>query len=270
MSFLNITLGQYYPAQSAIHHLDPRLKILSLASLMLLTFLVSAPGAVVLHSLAVLGCVAASRVPMRVFFRGLRIFIFLFLFTAVLHLFFTPGPPLFRLPGPVPLRITEEGILRGALVSWRLLTVIGLSSLLTYTTSPLAITRGLESLLSPLSRLRFPVQDFSLMMMMAIRFIPVLTSETERVWKAQKSRGADFGRGGLRSRAATLMSVILPVFTGLFRRADDLAIALEARGYVPGRPRTSMHPLHWSSADSVACAALILWTGLLTAVSVVG
>jgi energy-coupling factor transport system permease protein len=266
MSFLNITLGQYYPAQSVIHRLDPRLKLVSLAVLMLLTFTVFAPGAVLLHSAAVLGCVLASGVPLRVFLRGLKIFFFLFLFTAVLHLFFTPGSPVFTLPGPVPLKITEEGILRGALVSWRLLAVIGLSSLLTYTTSPLAITRGLEALMSPLSKLRFPVQDFSLMMMMAIRFIPILTSETDRVWKAQKSRGADFSRGGLKKRVATLMSVILPVFTGLFRRADDLALALEARGYIPGQLRTSMRPLRWSSIDSLAMIVLVTWSAVLAVI----
>jgi energy-coupling factor transport system permease protein len=265
MSFLNVTLGQYYPARSFIHGLDPRLKIMSLAVLMILTFMVSAPGAVFMHSAAVLGCVLASGVPVGVFLRGLRLFFFLFLFTAVLHLFFTPGTPVFTLPGPLPLSVTGEGLMRGALVSWRLLAVIGLSSLLTYTTSPLTITRGLEALMSPLSRFRFPVQDFSLMMMMAIRFIPILTSETERVWKAQKSRGADLRSGGLKKRASTLMSVILPVFTGLFRRADDLALALEARGYVPGRLRTSMRPLRWSSSDSVALAVLVVWSVVLAA-----
>lgn len=270
MSFLNITLGQYYPANSPIHRLDPRLKIVSLAILMLLTFAVSGPAAVGLHTAATLGCVAVSGVPVRVFFRGLRIFFFLFLFTALLHLFFTPGPPLFMLPGPIPLKITQEGILRGALVSWRLLTVITLSSLLTYTTTPMVITRGLESLLAPLARLRFPVQDFSLMMMMAIRFIPVLTTETDRVWKAQKSRGADLRRGGIRTRAATLMSVVLPVFTGLFRRADDLALALQARGYAPGKARTCMHPLKWGSGDTVALLVLAGWSGALTVILGVG
>ena len=143
MSFLNITLGQYYPARSVLHRLDPRLKIVSLAVLMLLTFTVSAPAAVLLHSGAVLGCVLASGVPIGVFLKGLRIFFFLFLFTAVLHLFFTPGAPVLTLPGPIALTITREGFFRGAVVSWRLLAVIGLSSLLTYTTTPLSITRGL-------------------------------------------------------------------------------------------------------------------------------
>ncbi len=266
MSFLNITLGQYYPEDSFIHRLDPRFKIVSLAALMLLTFTVSVPLAVLGHTAALFGCMLASGIPLRIFARGLKVFFFLLLFTAILHLFFTPGNTLFQIPGPVPLRITQEGVVRGGLVSWRLLTVITLSSLLTFTTTPLKITRGLETLLSPLARVRFPVQDFSLMMMMAIRFIPVLTSETERVWKAQRSRGADLGKGSLKKRGRTLLSVILPVFTGLFRRADELATALEARGYVPGKPRTSMYPLDWGRGDSVALLALLIWSVILISI----
>ncbi len=259
MSFLNIALGNYYPAESVVHSLDPRLKIISLAVMMLITFTVAGMAAVFLHTAIVLGLVLLSSIPLGVFYKGLRLFVFLFFFTAVLHLFFTPGTPVVELTTPFSITITEEGISRGALISWRLLTVIALSSLLTYTTSPLSITRGLESLLAPLARFRFPVQDFSLMMMMAIRFIPVLTDETDRVWKAQRSRGADLRRGGLKVRAATLMSIILPVFIGLFRRADDLAIALEARGYVPGKPRTAMFPLKWKNSDTLALFCLVLW-----------
>jgi energy-coupling factor transport system permease protein len=259
MSFLNIALGNYYPAESVVHSLDPRLKIISLAVMMLITFAVTGLAAVFLHTAIVLGLVLHSSIPLRVFYKGLRLFVFLFFFTAVLHLFFTPGTPVVEFTTPISITITEEGISRGALISWRLLTVIALSSLLTYTTSPLSITRGLESLLAPLARFRFPVQDFSLMMMMAIRFIPVLTDETDRVWKAQRSRGADLRRGGLKVRAATLMSIILPVFIGLFRRADDLAIALEARGYVPGKPRTAMFPLKWKISDTLALVCLVLW-----------
>jgi len=259
MSFLNIALGNYYPADSFVHRLDPRLKIVSLAVMMVITFGIAVPAAVALHTLMVLGLVLLSQIPLKVFYRGLRLFIFLFFFTAVLHLFFTPGKPVFQITAPFTITVTEEGIARGALISWRLITVIALSSLLTYTTSPLSITRGLESLMAPLSRIRFPVQDFSLMMMMAIRFIPVLTDETDRVWKAQRSRGADLRRGGLRARSATLMSVVLPVFTGLFRRADELALALDARGYVPGRPRSAMYPLKWGRSDTRATLGLLLW-----------
>lgn len=261
MSLLQISLGNYYPAESVVHSLDPRLKIMSLAAMMFITFAVSDITTVLLHTAVVLGTVLLSGIPLKVFYRGLRLFVFLFFFTAILHLFFTPGKAVFEITWPVVITVTEEGIGRGALISWRLLTVIALSSLLTYTTSPLSITRGLESLLAPLARLKFPVQDFSLMMMMAIRFIPVLTNETDRVWKAQRSRGADLRRGGLKSRSTTLMSIILPVFTSLFRRADELAVALESRGYVPGKPRTAMYPLKWKYSDTVALVFLLLWAG---------
>jgi energy-coupling factor transport system permease protein len=261
MSFLQISLGNYYPAESVIHELDPRLKIISLAVMMIVTFSLSDPAAVGVHTVIVLGAVLVSGVPLAVFYRGLRLFVFLFFFTAVLHLFFTPGEAVFQIHTPLTITVTREGIARGGLISWRLLAVIVLSSLLTYTTSPLSITRALETLLSPLSRLRFPVQDFSLMLMMAIRFIPVLTNETEKVWKAQKSRGADLRKGGLKVRSATLMSIILPVFTGLFRRADELAVALESRGYVPGKPRSAMYPLEWKKTDTLALLAVFLWVG---------
>jgi len=259
MSFLNIALGNYYPADSVIHRLDPRLKITSLVVLMMATFAISSAAAVFYQTAAVLAVVAMSKIPLRVFYRGLRFFLFLFLFTAFLHLFFTPGTPVLQLTKPLKITITEEGIIRGGLISWRLLTVIALSCLLTYTTSPLSITRGLELLMAPLARIRFPVQDFSLMMMMAIRFIPVLTDETDRIWKAQRSRGADLKRGGLKARTATLMSIILPVFTGLFRRADELAVALEARGYVPGKPRSAMRPPKWKRRDTFALVTVLLW-----------
>jgi energy-coupling factor transport system permease protein len=263
MSFSNIALGNYYPARSVIHQLDPRFKIVSLAILMIATFMVDQSTLVALHSGAIFGAILLSRVPVPVFLRGLRVFAILFLFTAILHLFFTPGTPVVEITTPVRITVTNEGIRRGLLISWRLITVIALSSLLTYTTTPLSITRGLESMLSPLKKMRFPVQDFSLMMMMAIRFIPVLTGETERVWKAQRSRGADPGRGGLRARSRVLVSIIVPVFTGLFRRADELAIALETRGYRPGQERSSMYPLSWRHRDSAATAIIVLWTAVL-------
>ncbi|MDT8395832.1 MAG: energy-coupling factor transporter transmembrane component T [bacterium] len=259
MSFSNIALGNYYPARSPIHSLDPRFKIVALAGLMMATFLIDCPGGVGLHSAAIAAAIVLSGVPVPVFLRGLRVFAILFLFTAVLHLFFTPGTPVLEITAPVTISITSEGITRGLLISWRLITVIALSSLLTYTTTPLSITRGLEAMLTPLKRVKFPVQDFSLMMMIAIRFIPVLTGETERVWKAQRSRGADPGRGGLRARSRVLMSVILPVFIGLFRRADELALALEARGYRPGMERTAMYPLSWRGRDFAATVIIVLW-----------
>lgn len=259
----DITLGNYFPAESIVHSLDPRFKIVALGLLMGVTFAVSNPGAIVFHTLFILTGIRFSRIPLVYFLRSLRFFIWLFLFTAILHLFFTQGEPIFVHSPLNYLSITYEGLERGGLISWRLLVVIALSALLTHTTTPLEITRGMESILSPLEKLRFPVQDFSLMMMMSIRFIPVLSEETQRVWKAQRSRGADFGRGGLKRKAHTLMSILLPVFASVFRRADELATALEARGYVPGQRRTSMKQLSWTGRETSALVILILWVTTL-------
>ena len=263
--FQDITLGNYYPAESVVHRLDPRLKMVSMALFMGLTFAISHPWAIGLQSLAILSTVRLSCIPLSYFLRSLRFFVWLFIFTAVLHLFFTPGEPISGSPFLGFVRITHEGIAGGGLISWRLISIIAFSSLLTATTTPLEITRGMESLLAPLGKLRFPVQDFSLMMMMAIRFIPVLSDETQKIWKAQRSRGADFRHGGIRRRANSLVSILLPVFVGVFRRADDLARALEARGYVPGGRRTSMKELLWTVRESLAIVVILVWTsGLLT------
>ena len=259
MRILDITLGNYYPSDSVIHSLDPRLKLLALTLLMGATFLLRGPWTVLLHTSVLLAVVRLSGIPLGYFIRALRFFLWLFIFTGILHLFFTPGQPLTEQPILGIFNITHEGVSRGALISWRLLLVIALSALLTHSTTPLEITRGMESLLSPLERLRFPVQDFSLMMMMAIRFIPVLSDEAQRVWKAQRSRGARFGRGGLKQRANALMSILIPVFAGVFRRADELATALEARGYSSDRRRTSMVQLRWKAGETLALIFVILW-----------
>lgn len=256
--FQDITLGNYYPADSVVHRLDPRLKMTAMALLMGMTFAVSNPWAILLQSLAIIAAVRLSRIPMTYFLRSLRFFVWLFFFTAVLHLFFTPGEPVPGSPFLGFIRVTYEGIAGGGLISWRLITVIALSSIFTSTTTPLEITRGMESILSPLGKLHFPVQDFSLMMMMAIRFIPVLSDETQKIWKAQKSRGADLGHGGIKRRTRALVSILLPVFVGIFRRADDLAKALEARGYVPGKRRTSMKELIWTGRESMALIIILI------------
>ncbi len=265
MRNFNLALGNYYPGDSALHSLDPRLKMPALILLTGITFAISTPQAVALHTAGIAALVAAARIPPAVFIRGLRYFLWLFIFTAVLHLFLAPGERIFDhgLLGRLP--VTWEGLAQGGLVSWRLLSVIALSALLTGTTTPLQITHGLEALLSPLARLRFPVQDFALMMMIALRFIPILTEEAQRIWKAQRSRGADLRKGGLRRRAQTLLSVVLPVFIGLFRRADDLALALEARGYSPGSPRTCSHPMRWAGPEWKGTIAMAVWAAAVLA-----
>jgi energy-coupling factor transport system permease protein len=265
-SLSDLTLGNYIPGESQVHRLDPRLKLAAGLVLMGIPFALTAPAAVALHSALVLGLVALAGIPLGAFMRGLRFFLWLFLFTAALHLFFTPGEALLRLG---PATITREGVAGGLLTAWRLLAAIALSALLTHTTTPLQITRGVERFLSPfdraLARLGMPVQDLALMMMMALRFIPVLAEESSRVWLAQRARGADPGRGGVRRRARALLSLLLPLFAGVFRRADELALALESRGFVPGRRRTSMVELAWTGRESAALLLAAGWAGAVLA-----
>ncbi len=261
MGRYEITLGDYFPGESIIHRLDPRLKMGAALALMGAPFALTAPAALALHTLAIAGLIALSRIPPRAFLRSLRFFLWLFFFTAFLHLFFTPGEPLLRLG---PAVITREGAAGGALTAWRLLAAVALSALLTQTTTPLQITRGMESALSflsrpPFSRLRIPVQDLALMMMMALRFIPVLAEEAQRVHLAQKARGSDWGRGGLPARSRALLSFFIPLFAGVFRRADELALALESRGYVPGARRTSLHPPEWGGRETGGLLAALAW-----------
>lgn len=262
MRFLqDITLGNYIPGESALHRLDPRLKMAAAPVLMGISFAVSTPAGAALHSALIAGLVALAGIPARVFLRGLRFFLWLFLFTALLHLFFTPGEALVRLG---PLSITRQGVAGGLLTGWRLLAAIALSALLTHTTTPLSITRGVEAGLRPLRRplawAGLSPQDLALMMMIALRFIPVLAGEASRVSMAQKARGADPGRGGVRARARAVLSLLLPLFTGVFRRADELAVALESRGYVPGKARTSMVELSWGVRESAALVLAAGWT----------
>lgn len=261
----DLTLGNYIPGDSPVHALDPRVKMAGALALMAAPFLLKAPASVLLHTLFLLGAASLSRIPLGRFLASLRVFLWLFFFTAVLHLFFTPGTPLFTGTPLEGFPVTKEGLAGGVLTAWRLVAVIALSALLTHTTTPLGITRAMESLLSPLERVRFPVQDFSLMMMIALRFIPVLAEEADRVWKAQKARGADLASGGLVRRGRALTALFLPLFAGIFRRADELALALEARGYVPGGRRTSMNPLRWTRRETVALFLLLAWGGALWA-----
>ncbi len=262
----DITLGNYIPGDSPLHRLDARLKMAASLVLMGAGFALVSPGSVLLHTLAVLALARLSGIPLWAFLRGLRVFLWLFLFTAVLHLLFTPGEALLRLG---PLAVTREGLAGGGLTAWRLLAAIALSALLTHTTTPLEITRALEWFAEPFSpllrRIGLPVQDLSLMMMMALRFIPILAEEAQRVFLAQKARGADLAHGSLPSRARSLLALLLPLFAGVFRRADDLALALESRGFVPGRRRTSLHAFAWGGRESAGLLLSLLWLASLAA-----
>ena len=255
----DITLGQYFPGNTVIHRLDPRTKLI--AVLLYIIALFQAKGwvgyAAVL--LASVGCMALSRLKPKVIFKGLKPMIFIIALTALLNIFYTGGTPI--LPGWI---ITWEGIARAIQMVLRIVLLITGTFLLTYTTSPIALTDGLELLLNPLKKLRFPVHEMTIMMSMALRFIPTLIEETDKIMSAQKARGADFETGSLMDRAKALLPVLVPLFVSAFRRADELAVAMESRCYHGGEGRTRMKQLIFQGRDYIALAlGILLLAGII-------
>jgi energy-coupling factor transport system permease protein len=256
MRFLkDITLGQYLPGDSFLHRLDPRTKFLALLLLMAAAFAIRSLAALGLLWVFFFLLLALSRLPWSHVFRGVRSFLALFLFTALLHFFFTPGPSLPFFPiGFVD--VTWPGVEKGGFVAAQLLLAILISSLLTLTTAPLRLAHGLEKLISPLKRLRLPTGDFSMMTLVAIKFIPILLEEANRIISAQSARGVDFESGGFLRRARNLVPLLTPLFYSVFKRADDLALAMAARGFVSGKPRTHLRELKMAPRDYFALAAV--------------
>ncbi|MHB8765596.1 MAG: energy-coupling factor transporter transmembrane component T family protein [Deferrisomatales bacterium] len=253
----DLTLGQYLPGSSAVHRLDPRAKLAVCCTAMAGVFLPSAAlGAALAWPLLVAG-VAASRVPVGYYLRGLRPFGWLFAFTVVLHGLTAPGRALWSVPG-VPVAFTAEGLLQGAGVSAQLATAIAYSSLLTLTTSPTDLVWALERLLAPLERLGLPVGEFCLTALLAIRFFPILHQEAERLLFALQARGIDPGEGGLRDRVRNLSPLLVPLFRQVFQRAETLALAMEMRGYRPGVRRTSWRARGLGRPEAAALGLALL------------
>ena len=256
----NVIIGQYYSADSAIHRLDPRTKISITFLFILVLFAVNSfVGFGVLAFFAGL-TIMLSQVPPRMILRGLRPVLFILSFTLILHLFMTPGTVWFSLG---PLTATREGVIQGLFIATRLVILITTTSLLTLTTSPIALTDGLEYLLKPFSRIGLPSHELAMMMTIALRFIPTLLEEAEKVMKAQMARGADFASGNMFQRARSLVPLLVPLFVGAFRRADDLAMAMEARCYRGGHDRTRMRELKAQGLDYVAFSLSILVMSLV-------
>ena len=248
MALRDITLGQYFPGNSPIHRLDPRAKLTALICYIVALFLAEW---LVTYGilLAVLGAVVAvSTVSLKSLLRGMKPVVFILVFTAVLNIFYTPGDPLVSF---WIFTITREGIVHAIFMVVRILMLISCTFLLTYTTSPLALTDGLESLLGPLKKIRVPVHELSMMMSIALRFIPTLIEETDKIMSAQRARGADFDSGNLIQRAKALIPLLVPLFISAFRRADELATAMECRCYHGGEGRTRMKQLHYRPGDVV-------------------
>lgn len=249
--FKNITIGQYIPGSSIIHRLDPRTKILSTMFLIISLFLVDSFWGYGLIGLGIILVIRASEIPWKFVLRGLKPLFVILLLTVSLHLFMTEGEPIFQIWF---LKVTREGVIRGLMMGFRLILLVVGTSLLTLTTSPINLTDGIESLLKPGKKIGIPAHELAMMMTIALRFIPTLLEETEKIMKAQMARGADFQSGGIIQRAKSLIPLLVPLFVNAFRRADDLAVAMEARGYRGGEGRTKFRELHFGKIDVIAIA----------------
>jgi energy-coupling factor transport system permease protein len=248
----DITLGQYFPGKSPVHLLDPRTKLIMLVVYIVALFSAVSwisYGIIFLFLAAVIGI---STIPVKSILRGMKPLILILVFTGVLNLFFTPGETV--LVDVWVITITLEGVVRAVLMVLRITMLITGTFLLTYTTSPISLTDGLEALLSPLKKLRLPVHELSMMMCIALRFIPTLIEETDKIMSAQKARGADFESGKLMQRVKALIPILVPLFISAFRRADELATAMECRCYQGGDGRTKMKLLRYSRRDFEAFA----------------
>lgn len=262
----DITLGQFFPGTSVIHRLDPRAKLIILVIYIVALFVASSwiSYAIVLGFL--LAVIKISTIPPKAIVRGMKPLIFILAFTGILNLFYTDGGrELVRIGA---LAITTEGLKRAVLMMSRILMLISGTFLLTYTTSPISLTDGLESLMNPLKKIHVPVHELSMMMCIALRFIPTLIEETDKIMSAQKARGADFENGSIMERAKALIPVLVPLFISAFRRADELATAMECRCYQGGEGRTKMKLLRYGRNDFSAfavSAALVVVVGTLAA-----
>ena len=253
----DITLGQYFPGDTPVHRLDPRTKLILVIVYIVALFQANSWLGYGLVTLATLGCMTLAKIKPRTMFKGVRPMLFIIALTALLNIFYTTGTPV--RPGWI---ITWEGLARAAQMILRIVLLISGTFLLTYTTSPIALTDGLELLLNPLKKLRVPVHEMTIMMSMALRFIPTLISETDKIMSAQKARGADFETGSLFSRAKALLPILVPLFVSAFKRADELAVAMESRCYHGGEGRTRMKQLKMAGRD---WAALLLGFAFLAA-----
>lgn len=245
----DITIGQYFPGSSILHRLDPRTKVVLLFFYLVLIFVCRSAISYAILSALTFALMVLSKVPLRMMLRSLKPLWWIILFTFVIHVFSTPGEELAKV---WIFSVTWEGIVQGFYVSLRLVLLILLSSLLTFTTSPLKLTDAMEALLAPFKRIGVPAHELAMMMTIALRFVPTLIQETDRIMKAQQSRGANFTDGSIAKRLRAFVPVLVPLFLSAFRRADDLAMAMEARCYRGGEGRTQMKALRITSIDYVA------------------
>lgn len=251
----NISLGQFLPGNSAVHRLDPRTKILLMVVYIVIVFIVKTLWIFALPTLLLVVMFAFARVPASYFFSSLKPMKWLLVFMFVINLFATSGNTV--LVEWKFIRLTQEALEQAVFITLRLVLLVAGTSILTLTTSPIALTDGLEKLMSPLRKLRFPAHELAMMMTIALRFIPTLMEETDRIQKAQMARGADFESGNLFQRAKSMIPILVPLFVSAFRRADELAMAMESRCYHGGEGRTRMRELHFHFGDLWATLLLV-------------
>ena len=245
----DITIGQYFPGTTVVHKLDPRTKLVLVMAYIVALFLAKwfVSYAVLLIFLA--SVIAISRIRLSVILKSLKPLLFIIVLTAILNLFYGTGEPIFEF---WIFKITRDGLENAIFMVIRIALLIAGTFMLTYTTSPIALTDGLETLLSPLKKIKVPVHELAMMMCIALRFIPTLLEETDKIMCAQKARGADFESGNLLARAKAMVPILVPLFISAFRRADELATAMECRCYHGGEGRTRMHQLRYARADAFA------------------
>mgnify|MGYP000379838627 CR=1 FL=1 len=253
----DITIGQHFPGNSLVHRFDPRLKLVLTIAYIVLLFAASNPLGLALSILFLAAMYKVAKIPAKMILKSLKPILPIVIFTAVLNLFFVTGEgdPLVKLGF---LTIYAEGVRYAVLMAVRVMALIAGTSLLTYTTSPIVLTDAIEQLLKPLGKLHFPVHELAMMMSIALRFIPTLIEETDKIMSAQKARGADFESGKLMERAKALIPILVPLFISAFRRADELATAMECRCYQGGEGRTKMKQLHYQRNDFAAFGAAAL------------
>ena len=259
----DITLGQFFPGNSVLHRMDPRTKIILAVIFIAAIFVANTPVAFFAMSVVTILLVAVSEISIKVVIKGIKPIIFILIFTSLLNIFMTVGAsePLLEF---YFIKIYKEGIIRAIFMSLRVtLLIVGSSMFLTYTTSPITLTDGIESLLSPFKRIKLPVHEFAMMMSIALRFIPTLVEETEKIMNAQKSRGADFSSGGLLKRAKALIPILVPLFVSSFKRADELATAMECRCYRGDVGRTKLVKLRYHSLDALGMIISVVALGAI-------
>lgn len=257
--FKDVIIGQYVEGNSFIHRMDPKMKIIIAVLYMVLLFLIQSIPAYIVVSIFTLFIVLICGVPLKLILKGLKPMLFILAFTAVMNLFMTPGEALFTADvfGLFEFSISAQGVRNAILMVIRLLYLLMGTSVLTLTTTPLKLTDGIERLLRPLNVIKVPSHEIAMMMTIALRFIPTLADETDKIMKAQAARGADFETGGILKRAKAMIPILVPLFVSAFRRADELATAMEARCYKGGEGRTKMNESHVGKSDFVALGVFL-------------